>query len=293
MKKYQQKKPKQAIQRDSRLPEKKNRANYRRGQTISGYKKEDSERTKARTLVLKRRKISGILVFILSCAVFILFILSQLVIKVDFYSQDGKKIEDQSSYQSVVDEYYQNHPIERMRIFLNGDNLLSTIQSKLPEVEAINSIDFKELTYFKVTLDMRQPVASWSVNGKDYFVDSTGVAFSTNYFSKPEINVSDESGINIGKDHIVASNGFLGFIGKIIGSAKTNSIEIDRIVIPPSSLRQVQVYAKNISYPAIFLTSESPELQVRNFSRAIKYFQTNSLNPQYVDFRVEGKAFYK
>lgn len=271
----------------------KSQGSFRRGQTISGYRKEDSQRSKAHDLIVKRRKISSFLMFLLAGAALILFVLSQLVVKIDFYSQDGKMIEDQSRYQKVIDEYYQDRPIERMRIFLNGDNLLSAIQSELPEVAAIDDINLKSFTHFKFVLNMRKPVASWSVNDKNYFVDNTGVAFNVNYYDNPSITISDESGIKIGDNHIVVSNGFLSFVGKIIGAANTNNLEVERIVIPPSSLRQVEVYVKNVSYPAIFLTSSSAEAQVKSLSRAVRYFQTNGLSPQYVDLRVEGKAFYK
>ena len=88
----------------------KSQGSFRRGQTISGYRKEDSQRSKAHDLIVKRRKISSFLMFLLAGAALILFVLSQLVVKIDFYSQDGKMIEDQSRYQKLIDEYYQLNP---------------------------------------------------------------------------------------------------------------------------------------------------------------------------------------
>ena len=92
---------------------------------------------------------------------------------------------------------------------------------------------------------------------------------------------------------MVASNSFLSFVGRVIGAAGDNKLEIERIVIPPASLRQIEVYVSGVPYPAKFLTTSSAEGQVLAFRQALDYFTKTGLTPDYVDLRVEGKAVYR
>lgn len=265
---------------------------FSRGQTISGYRKEDSERTQARELIVKRRKLSSVFIFLIAASLITLFILLQIVIRVDFITSEGVSIDNPEVYAAVVEEYYQDHPIERLRLFLDKNKLLSVLQSKNTEVELVEGLEFKGLAQYQMVLRMREPVAVWVDDDKRHFVDRTGVSFGVNYYGQPNIVISDDSGIKTG-GNVVASNSFLSFVGKVIGAANDNQLEIERIVIPPASLRQIEVYLKNVAYPAKFLTTSSAEGQVLSFRQAVDYFTKTGASPKYVDLRVEGKAVYR
>lgn len=271
---------------------KRSTTSFNRGQTISGYRKEDSERAQTRELIVKRRKLSSIFVFFVASSVAILFVFFQIVIKVDFVTSEGFRVEKTEAYTSIVEEYYQDHPIERLRLFLDKDKLLITLQSQNPEVEVIRELDFKGFTQYEMKLQMRKPVAVWEDDDKKHFVDRTGTSFEINYYDQPSIVISDDSGIKT-SGSVVASNSFLSFVGRVIGAAGDNKLEIERIVIPPASLRQIEVYVSGVPYPAKFLTTSSAEGQVLAFRQALDYFTKTGLTPDYIDLRVEGKAVYR
>ncbi|MBS7346262.1 MAG: hypothetical protein KIG14_00925, partial [Candidatus Sacchiramonaceae bacterium] len=201
-------------------------------------------------------------------------------------------IDSPETYAAVVEEYYRDHPIERLRLFLDKDKLLSALQSKNTEVELVEGLDFRGFTQYQMVLHMREPVAVWLDDDKKHFVDRTGVSFEVNYYEQPNIVISDDSGIKT-SGNVVASNSFLSFVGKVIGAANDNQLEIKRIVIPPASLRQIEVYLKGVAYPAKFLTTSSAEGQVLSFRQAVDYFTKTGVSPKYVDLRVEGKAVYR
>ena len=265
---------------------------FGRGQTISGYRKEESERTQARELIVRRRKLGSFFAFLVAASLVITFVLVQIVIKVDVITSDGAQVETSGNYATVVEKYYRDHPIERLRLFFDRDKLLTALQAQNPEVEAVGDLTTKGFVQYEMNLHMRKPVAVWIDDDKKYFVDRSGVSFAVNYYDQPDIAISDDSGIKT-NGNVVASNSFLSFVGKMIGAADNNGLEIERIVIPPASLRQVEVYAKGIVYPAKFLTTLSAEGQVLSFRQAVDYFKEIGASPKYVDLRVEGKAVYR
>lgn len=274
--------------------EQKPQASFRRGQTISGYKKEDSERQKRHDLVVQRRKLSSFFMFIAGLAVFVIFIMSQLIVRVDVSLMNGEKIDDQRRYSDIAQKYLEDHPVERLRIFLNGDNLLAEMKKELPEISKISKISFAGFTNVDISLDMRKPVAAWQVSAdKTYFVDNSGIAFSKNFFEAPSVLVSDESGIQLADGKIAVSNSFLSFIGQIIGKAQENGIVVEKIVIPPASLREVEVYVKDLSFPFKLITSRPAGEQVESLKTTLNYLNNRGISPKYVDLRVSGKAYFQ
>lgn len=266
---------------------------FRRGQTISGYQKEHSERLKTHELVVRRRKLGWFFSFVLIMAALVLFTLAQLVVSTSFTLSSGQIISDGDKYAKIINDYYHDHPIERLLIFMDGNNLLAQLQAAQPEIRAIKQIRMTSLTSFNFELEVRQPVALWEINDKKYFVDDQGVPFVDNYFEAPSISVLDESGLRVDIDTVVASSSFLGFIGRAVGQAQRDNVQIERIVIPALSLRQVDVYLKDRNYPVNLLTSNSPEAQIEGLASALRYFDDQGIAPNYIDLRAEGRAYYR
>ena len=131
------------------------------------------------------------------------------------------------------------------------------------------------------------------VDGKELFVDSEGVSFNVNNFEKPSLNIIDDSGAIVSNGKNVASSSFFSFIGKLVSAANKQGLEVSKIRIPPLSLRQVEVSVKGVSYFARMSTADSAEGQIINFKKAIEYFITHKISPNYIDLRIEGRGYYK
>lgn len=265
---------------------------FRRGKTISRHQKEHSERSENQKLVIRRRKLGA---FFLILAIFISLIsifLFQFISKVSVVSNESKS-QNLSKYEKSVEEYLNINPSERILSNLNKNALLESLQKDYPEVLSISDIKFNGLTSYKIYLDFRKPVASWLVDGKEFFVDSEGVSFNINNFEKPSLNIIDDSGAIVSNGKNVASSSFFSFIGKLVSAANKQGLEISKIRIPPLSLRQVEVSVKGVSYFARMSTADSAEGQIINFKKAIEYFITHKISPNYIDLRIEGKGYYK
>ena len=274
---------------EERLREK---GDFRRGKTISRHQKEHSERSENQKLVIRRRKLGAFFVILAIFISLISIFLFQFISKVSIVSNESKS-QNLSKYEKSVEEYLNINPSERILSNLNKNALLGSLQKDYPEVLSISDIKFNGLTSYKIYLDFRKPVASWLVDGKEFFVDSEGVSFNVNNFEKPSLNIIDDSGAIVSNGKNVASSSFFSFIGKLVSAANKQGLEVSKIRIPPLSLRQVEVSVKGVSYFARMSTADSAEGQIINFKKAIEYFRTHKISPNYIDLRIEGKGYYK
>lgn len=268
------------------------KGDFRRGKTISRHQKEHSERSENQKLVIRRRKLGAFFVILAIFISLISIFLFQFISKVSVVS-NGSKSQNLSKYEKSVEEYLNINPSERILSNLNKNALLESLQKDYPEVLSISDIKFNGLTSYKIYLDFRKPVASWLVDGKEFFVDSEGVSFSINNFERPSLNIIDDSGAIVSNGKNVASSSFFSFIGKLVSAANKHELEVSKIRIPPLSLRQVEVSVKGVSYFARMSTADSAEGQIINFKKAIEYFRTHKISPNYIDLRIEGKGYYK
>ena len=270
-------------------------ANFRRGEAISGYKKEQSERAKSKKLAIRRRKISFFLSVLAFLSIFIFIFLGQFIASFSVSKADQNNVNlEGERYSKIINDYFTERPIERVVSFLNKKELIKKLQSSTPEVKNIEDISITGISKYKFKILFREPVASWVVEGKTLYVDSDGVAFEKNLSAKePEISVHDESGISIKDGKTVASSSFLSFIGKVISASRKNNIHITHVRIPPLSLRQVELKVEGLNYIIKLSSSDSAEGQIANLRKAIDYFNKHHTTLKYLDLRVEGRGYYK
>ena len=265
---------------------------FRRGMTISNREWGKSERVQEHKLIVRRRKLGIFFVSIAVASVLMIIFLLQFISKVSV-SANGVSNSNLEKYKTSIENYFSANPSERFKPNLNKKALISKIQNDNPEILDISNINLNGITSYNFELSFRKPVASWNAEGKELFVDSEGVSFSTTLFDKPTLVIIDDSGLTASNGKNVASSSFFSFVGKLVAAANNNGLEITKIRIPPASLRQVEVSVSGVKYYAKMSTSESAEGQIANFKTAINYFATHKISPSYVDLRIEGKGYYK
>jgi hypothetical protein len=183
-------------------------------------------------------------------------------------------------------------PIERLRFLTNQAALNDYIKAKLPEVASVRVSDnagFGKSTFYMV---MRQPLAGWSIQGRQQYVDASGTAFTRNYYPTPAVQIVDNSGIRPESGQI-ASNRFLSFVGRTVGLAKAQGYTVTQVAIPIATTRQVELRVEGIPYPIKLSVDRGVGEQIEDMARAIHWFQQQNQTPQYIDVRVSGKAFYR
>jgi cell division septal protein FtsQ len=275
---------------------------FRRGRTITGSSSSRissgnelnadilSPRAQSHHLNLRRRKLVLRLIGVIVAALIVYVCVGQIIANVQVKTNELVNASQSQQYAKALDGYFAKHPVERFRPSLNETSMVSYLQQTHPEIK---SADVHLLSGFgdaQLEVTLRQPIARWTINGANEYVDETGTVFAQNAHSSDMIEIIDTTGP---RDGIVASKRFLGFVGLIVGDMKLRGYKVVRATIPALTTRQLEVTLENIPYTFKLSTDRSAGEQSEDISRIITYLKGSQISPGYVDVRVKGKAFYK
>lgn len=252
-----------------------------------------SSRVQVHELARQRRHIGGILTLLLAGSLVLFGLVWQLTADVAVKSLQVKSGDMPAHYEEIIQSYFAAQPVERLRFLINKDHLNDFVQSKAPEVEYIEVDGSAGLGVSVFTLIMREPIAGWNINNSQQFVDGSGTAFERNYFATPSVQIVDKSGIQVQAGQAVASNRFLGFVGRAVGLAKSNGYKVTQVIIPSGTTREIQLKLDRVGYPIKLSVDRSAGEQIEDMTRAISWLRSHNKTPKYLDVRVSGKAFYK
>ena len=280
------------------------RYTFRRNQTLTGSASPRvvtandmsaqirSPRAHAHELARRRQYVGSILfVTLLGCAL-LGFLIMQFTASVTVRSSElTMQLDDR--YSRDIEDYFNRQPIERLRFLLREDRLLAYLQSVAPEVAKVDvegSVGYGNTAF---ALTMREPIVAWNINNNRQYVDTSGTAFTRNYYADPKVQVVDESGIQISGGETVASNRFLGFIGRVVGLAKSSGYTVTDVILPRGMTREVDIKLEGVGYPIRFSVDRPAGEQIEDMDRALTWLTANSQNPEYLDVRVSRRSYYK
>ncbi len=269
---------------------------FRRSRTIASnrlsFSLDPSERSQANQLIKQRRKLSGVLLSLIAVACAIALLLAQLIVNIDVLTTSAKSSSQADLYVRKANDYFNDHPLERLLFVLNYSSLNEYFLEHAPEIQSVR-FESSGLISTKMKLVFRQPVIKWSTGGHEYFVDNNGVTFNRNYFDDPEIAVDDQSGIPTSAGQEVLNKPFLSFIGQSIAKIKDKGYTVTGVILPADTVRQV-TFSLDGQRPVIRMTLDrGVDAQVSQALRAIEYFGSNGTSPEYIDVRVDQRVFYK
>lgn len=280
------------------------RYNFRRNRTLTGSVSSHvasvsesnaqlkSPRVQSHELIKKRRRI-GTLFALAILGALAFYGLTQQFTAEAVVEASAVNDELSPSYKEAIQDYFGTRPIERFRFLTNQEGLTDHVRQKLPEVASIKIIGSAGLGKSLYYLTMREPLAGWTIQGKHQYVDASGTAFEKNYYPVPAVQIVDNSGVRPESGQAVASNRFLGFVGRTVGLARSQGYTVTQVAIPQTTTRQVEIRLEGIVYPIKMSIDRSVGEQVEDMTRLIRWFQGRKETPQYIDIRVSGKAFYK
>lgn len=276
---------------------------FRRGRTLTGstslasaaeaQAQMKSPRTQVHELAAKRRHIGVLLFIVVLVSAGLYGLIAQFTATVAVRANDGISLASSVPYEAAIQEYLAQNPAQRLRFLLDTVALNKFMQTKTPEVAEVRLNGSAGFGASAFLLSMRDPIVGWKIDGRDQFVDATGAAFEMNYFDAPGVKVVDQSGVPIEAGRAVASNRFLGFLGLTVGMAKTYGYKVQEVVLPRDTTHQIELKIDGVSYPVKLSVDRAAGGQVEDMARAVKWLHDNGKNPQYLDVRVAGKAFYR
>lgn len=280
------------------------RYTFRRNQTLTGSASPRvvtandmsaqirSPRAHAHELARRRQHVGSILFVTLLGCVLLGFLIMQFTASVTVRSSElTMQLDDR--YSRDIEDYFNRQPIERLRFLLREDRLLAYLQSVAPEVAKVDvegSVGYGNTAF---ALTMREPIVAWNINNNRQYVDTSGTAFTRNYYADPKVQVVDESGIQISGGETVASNRFLGFIGRVVGLAKSSGYTVTDVILPRGMTREVDIKLEGVGYPIRFSVDRPAGEQIEDMDRALTWLTANSQNPEYLDVRVSRRSYYR
>jgi len=269
---------------------------YLRNRTLSQSSieaEEPSARTRAHVLTRRRRRVGSILVLIAGVCVVLLLLMAQFTAQVTIAlgSAVTKQV-DTAPYAASINAYLDQHPVERIRFALGKEALNEFIVASDPEIASVEQTTNWGIGATRYTITLRQPVAGWQINGRQYYVDQQGIAFEKNHFADPSVQIVDQSGASLEQGTTVTSTRFLSFVGKLVSQTQGRGYAITEARLPLGTTREVAVKVKDINYEFRLSIDRGAGEQAEDMARVISYLASRSVTPGYVDLRVEGRAFY-
>jgi hypothetical protein len=280
---------------------------FQRNRTLTGSTSNDvrsaqrttddlrSPRTQAHHLALQRRKISTVLIVVLAGSGLLFWLLLQFTARVSIVVEDTalSRPIDSSIYEKAINDYLGINPVMRLRFAVDVAGLSSYVSSQLPEVESVDAVNLASIGETAVSVTLRHPVAGWTIQNRQYYVDAQGVAFERNYFANPTVQIVDDSGAALQQGTTVASNRFLGFVGRVVALSRASGYTVSQAILPAGTTRQLEVRIDGVG-PRVKLSIDRPAgEQVEDMVRALGYVSSQGIAAQYIDVRVSGKAFYQ
>ena len=280
---------------------------FRRSRTLTGSASEEvrtvsesraqlrSPRLKEHELRSHRRRLGGYLVMLLVASGLLVLLLSQFigVVGLDTISSSPLKQKiDEQRYVSVIDEYFDSHPVERFQFALNEESLKRYISEKAPEVASLK-FETTGPASTRAIMRFREPVVAWQIQSQRSYVDGDGQAFTRNYYLEPSVIVKDDSGIDPASGAIV-SDRFLQFMGRVIALSNVSGVvKVTGATIPRNTTREIDLNLEGRGYIVRTQLGRDPASQAADIVNAVKYIDAKGIKPTYVDVRITGKAAYR
>ncbi|RWZ79454.1 MAG: hypothetical protein EOT04_01545 [Candidatus Chaera renei] len=257
-----------------------------------------SLRLKLHHLRAKRRAILGALLATLLVAGGLVWLIGQFIpqsVGVTLEYQSGLLSRpDTARYADSLNAYFALNPTERFMFNVNQPNMQAWLIQQNSEIKTAKLERTSSKGSVRLVVALRDPVVVWRLGGEQLYIDASGVVFKNNYFAQPALTVNDQSGITAKDPTAITSGRFLGFLGQLVANLNHAGVgAVNEVIIPAGVTREVDIRLQGRSYVIKAYSGRDAYSQAADIISAVRYLDAHKLNPQYVDVRVAGKAFYK
>ena len=253
-----------------------------------------SPRAQSHHLAEHRRYLAGLfMIFVLVAASLTWFIYEfSASVQVSSSNVDSSELKT-DRYTNAITDYLASRPHERLRTFLDLDQLTEYMKRIVPEVSKVESNSSGGFGATRFDLVFRKPVASWLIGSDLYYVDKSGAPFRVNYFNEPIVKIVDKSGVPQVAGTIITSSKFLRFVGLTVDTSRLFGVTVEQAIIPKNMTRQIELRIAKHPYPIKLSLDRPVGEQVEDMQKAVDYLKQKKVVPKYIDVRVSGRAFYK
>lgn len=275
----------------------------RRQQEIAQRQQSVSQRQAEKKQRLVRRRLKVRIICLLVAALVTFALYRSSISNVAVVSNASTRLQKEQAlvYEGAVLQAYQANTILGQPGLADSGAAAEALKNEYPEIERISFSTRPFSPVLKTDIRFRKPVFTWhDASGEQQFVDQNGVLFSKNLDPAANtdklIAIEDQSGVVLEAGSSVLTENLIQFVGQLHGKVPAlygpNS-RVERVIIPRST-REVQLQVSGLPYRIKFNSARDLEQQVGELGTLLKYLSANNITPsEYIDLRVEHKAFYR
>jgi cell division protein FtsQ len=205
---------------------------------------------------------------------------------------DGARSYPAELVSSATREQLARHWWWKNLLLLDTRGLQKRLLATQPQLTEANiSRHWPRTVLLKVT--ERQPNMTWRTGGKTYLLSGDGViAAEAGDIGGRLPVVEDTTNLPVKAGDKVVPAKFVSFCLELVGSLPKQGVQITGLKIPESTTEVFVVTNQN--YYIKFDTERSASAEVGDLSRVLAQLKSQNKKPtEYVDLRIEGKAYYK
>lgn len=210
--------------------------------------------------------------------------------------------EQKTLYEATILNSYKSHAIAGQWWLADTDGLQADLLRQFPEIERISFSSNAPLgTSLKADVRFRKAVFSWrDASHTEQLVDKNGVLFSKNLdpsvHTSKLIKIEDQSGVILESGSPVLTASLVELIGSLYSKVPLlygKDAKASRVIIPTST-REVQIQVAGQPYLLKFSSTRELDQQIGELNSLLAFLKNKNITPsQYIDIRLEHKAFYK
>lgn len=244
-----------------------------------------------------RRRIIGVLCTFCAVIFVLIWLLSTFINTFNIVDspqgRGGALSGRQEVYQQSLTEYFDQHPLERFGFLLQPANLQTFMLQQHTELSSFATSRQWYGGGVRFAVHFRTAILAWQTGGNRFYVDATGMSFTHNGEQEPSVQVTDQSGISSNSGELVVPRRFIYFLGKVVGAVNANGQDQVVAVVIPASSREIDLKLQNRNYPIKTDIDRDPLQTAQDIGKVLTYMDAHHIKPQYIDARVQGRAFYK
>jgi hypothetical protein len=219
-------------------------------------------------------------------------------------ASDAPFLQDSSVYAQKASELFNATAANRNKLTVDTSNITLQLKKQFPELQDVSVslpvIGDRPTVYIRPAapaLVLSSTAGSYVIdeNGRAVAEETTRSGSSANKLQIP--TVTDQSGLQVKVGSQVLPRSATAFVSTVVSQLKAQHVTVKSLLLPAAA-SELDIYVSNAPYFIKFnlhdADSDKAALQAGTYIATIKQLTRQGITPaQYVDVRLEGRAYYK
>lgn len=245
----------------------------------------------------QRLRMLALLIFLVVAALYMTTLSPSA--QIEPLNENTAALHNTSAYKNTADELLSESIMSKSKATIDGKKISAQLKAKYPELTTV-TLGVPLLSRHPVLyIEISQPALVLSASTGSFIVGTSGTILASSTQIASSVRdalpvVSDQSGLPLDLHTRVLASDDVGFMQIVAAQLKAKSYDVSGMTLPKAT-GELDVQIRNQPYFIKFnLQAKTPKEQVGTYMATISQLQKQKVTPaQYVDVRVDGRAYYK